>query len=86
MSMLLSARRQAAKPGSAFEASLGIAVSNEKDLVWRTVLAWVVGLPLCLAMGAAARRFVVERKSWQAALAQLPAILGNRARNVRDAA
>lgn len=54
MSMLLSARRQAAKPGSAFEASLGIAVSNEKDLVWRTVLAWVVGLPLCLVMGAAA--------------------------------
>ena len=53
MSMLLSARRQASRAGSAFEASLGLSVRDE-GRIWRLILGWVVGLPLCLLMGAAA--------------------------------
>lgn len=53
MSMLLSARRQASRASSAFEASLGLSVRDEGQ-IWRIVLGWVVGLPLCLVMGAAA--------------------------------
>lgn len=53
MSMLLSARRQASRAGSAFEASLGLSVRDE-GRIWRIILGWVVGLPLCLVMGASA--------------------------------
>jgi sugar transferase (PEP-CTERM/EpsH1 system associated) len=42
--------------------------------------------PRALAMGAAARRFVVEHKGWDAALAPLAAIVGEATPRVRDAA
>ncbi|MGL4205947.1 MAG: type II secretion system assembly factor GspB [Aeromonadaceae bacterium] len=52
MSILLSAKRQADKPGSAFEASLGLGVERERN--WLTILlTWGLGLPLCLLLGAA---------------------------------
>ncbi len=53
MSILLSAKRQHDRPGSAFEASLGLGVERERQWL-RPLLAWVAGLPLCLILGAAA--------------------------------
>ncbi len=52
MSILLSAKRQADKPGSAFEASLGLGVERERNWLG-TLLTWALGLPLCLLLGAA---------------------------------
>ena len=53
MSILLSAKRQHERPGSAFEASLGLGVERERQWLG-PLLAWLLGLPLCLALGAAA--------------------------------
>ena len=53
MSILLSAKRQQARPGSAFEASLGLRVERERQWLG-PLLAWACGLPLCLILGAAA--------------------------------
>ena len=53
MSILLSAKRQHDRPGSAFEASLGLGVERERQWLG-PLLAWLLGLPLCLALGAAA--------------------------------
>ncbi len=52
MSILLSAKRQADKPGSAFEASLGLGVERERNWIG-VLLTWALGLPLCLLLGAA---------------------------------
>ncbi len=51
MSILQSARQQHEKPSSAFEASLGRGVERERRWLG-PVLAWVLGMPLCLALGA----------------------------------
>lgn len=51
MSILLSAKRQQNRPGSAFEASLGMGVERERA-GWNW-LAWVGGLPTCLLLGMA---------------------------------
>ena len=53
MSILLSAKRQHDRPGSAFEASLGLGVERERQWLG-PLLAWLLGLPVCLALGAAA--------------------------------
>ena len=52
MSILLSAKRQHDRPGSAFEASLGLGVERERQWLG-PLLAWLLGLPVCLALGAA---------------------------------
>ena len=53
MSILLSAKRQQARPGSAFEASLGLRVERERQWLG-PLLIWACGLPLCLVLGAVA--------------------------------
>lgn len=53
MSILLSAKRQHERPSSAFEASLGRGVERERRWMG-PVLAWVIGMPLCLLLGAGA--------------------------------
>jgi general secretion pathway protein B len=53
MSILLSAKRQHERPGHAFEASLGLGVERERQWLG-PVLAWLLGLPLCLLLGAGA--------------------------------
>ena len=53
MSILLSATRQQARPGSAFEASLGLRVERERQWLG-PLLIWACGLPLCLVLGAVA--------------------------------
>ncbi len=63
---------------------LAVAATNEQ-LVRRALDLLAEG-PRALAMGAAARRFVVARKSWAAALSALPAIMGRDGGKTRDAA
>ena len=53
MSILLSAKRQHDRPGSAFEASLGLGVERERQWLG-PLLIWACGLPLCLVLGAVA--------------------------------
>ncbi len=53
MSILLSAKRQHERPGHAFEASLGLGIERERQWLG-PLLAWLIGLPLCLVLGAAA--------------------------------
>jgi len=76
------------------EAASGIAALNDEHYaVADSDLALIKGAlrllndgPSALAMGAAARRFVVEHKGWEAALAPLAAIIGKAPPEVRDAA
>ena len=76
------------------EAATGIGASNgehyavarsDGDLAARA-LALLADGPRALAMGAAARRFVIEQKSWEAALAPLRAIVRKPSTERRDAA
>lgn len=53
MSILLSAKRQHERPSSAFEASLGLGVERERRWLG-PLLAWVIGMPLCVVLGAGA--------------------------------
>jgi sugar transferase (PEP-CTERM/EpsH1 system associated) len=59
--------------------------ASDTELV-ETALRLLADGPDALALGSAARRFVVERKSWDSALAGLPAIVGKAAPAARHAA
>jgi sugar transferase (PEP-CTERM/EpsH1 system associated) len=61
------------------------AVEATDDALARRALAILTEGPKALAMAAAARRYVVEHKSWEAELAPLAAIVGKPS-EVRDAA
>ncbi|MGN6499879.1 MAG: TIGR03087 family PEP-CTERM/XrtA system glycosyltransferase [Tsuneonella sp.] len=52
------------------------AVADSDDALAARALELLADTPAALRMGAAARRFVVERQSWEAMLAPLPGLLG----------
>ncbi|WP_120715705.1 TIGR03087 family PEP-CTERM/XrtA system glycosyltransferase [Tsuneonella amylolytica] len=61
------------------------AVGRDDEALVARILALLADPDRARAMGAAARRFVIERKGWDAALAPLAVLLGERAA-ARDAA
>ncbi len=63
-----------------------LAVTGTNEQLVHRALELLADGPRALAMGAAARRFVVARKSWAAALSALPAIMGRDGGKTRDAA
>jgi hypothetical protein len=71
--------------GIGAEDGVHFAVEESDDALGRRALALLADGPRSLAMGAAARRFVVAHKSWDAALAPLARLVG-RADETRDAA
>ncbi len=62
------------------------AVAGENGELVERALTLLADGPRALAMGAAARRFVIEHKGWEAALAPLEAIVGRSPLEARDAA
>jgi len=63
-----------------------LAVAETDEQLARRAIELLADGQRALAMGAAARRFVVARKSWAAALSQLPAIMSRTGGEARDAA
>jgi polysaccharide biosynthesis protein PslH len=61
-------------------------IAESDDALAAAILGLLADPVAAKAMGAAARRFVIQRMSWDAALKPLPEILGLSSNTVRDAA